>query len=452
MDKLKLIFCFSMTSISSKQFFQTADYSAELKSFSSSKEEFCSNQLSKETFHASSCTIDKVTRAFHIASAAICSVSLASYLLPSLSNYTFAALTTSALYSAIASPLLSAATPYVLGAACLITARKVLGAIVGHLICPATLITLAYSLAATTRKVLSVIIKRFNSPETLSTIHDSLPPSIGEQREMHFDLLKHHGFVVKRMTVKKLGVKYDAFLIGLESTIHNGNWCLNPQGNAVVTDEILDSLAFGNAQLGLNTLIVNPPGVGNSKGWPTTKHMGDAQEAGMQLLEHTVKAKNVVLNGWSLGAGALSRAVLEHNFQKARANGTRYMMISDRSFDRLAHAAGCMIFRLATPILRLLSQEMDSVQAAKKLEKHNIKHLVIQKGFHYPSGTMSSMGDGVITKESSLAQGLQEAGMTEDSRLQFILDSSIYHCAPLPQGVQSKVKEEIQNFISQTSS
>jgi hypothetical protein len=393
--------------INTTQFFQEERYKSAFYEYKSSQEEFCTKELSKESFVASSTTLNKVNAVFNKAAFILTTLAI-SLKLERVSKYTFP------IVKSLAIPQLSFFTPYSIPLGIFIIARKIVSIAISHLIYPATLLT---------------------------------PSNVDQCRQSHFRRLEARNFILKRVTIEKSGIAYDAFLIGNSRTIHNGNWCLSSPGNAVVSDLHLEEIAIENhTKYGLNTLIVNGPSVGNSKGWPTTQRLADSQEAGMQFLENNVNAKNIVLKGQSLGGGALSQAILDHNFAPASSKNIHYMLISDRSFDTLSNAASKLTFRIASPILRLLGLEFNGVKGAKKLQELNIKHVVIQKGELNDSYKLYS--DGVIDSEASLAYGMINEDLTESERLTYLLDPNISHNGPLPESTQGQLEQNIYNFIN----
>ncbi|MFT5317291.1 MAG: hypothetical protein ACI8RA_000536 [Chlamydiales bacterium] len=172
----------------------------------------------------------------------------------------------------------------------------------------------------------------------------------------------------------------------------------------------------------------------------------------MQFLENTVKAEKIVLKGHSLGNGALSEAILDHDFSEANQRSIRYMVVSDRSFDKLSNAASKMIFILAGPILKILGVELNGVKAAKKPESLDIKHVVIQRGFSQNEHTeeMELLDDGVIPGDASLAYGLQRAGLHASDRLSYLLDEDISHNYDLPRPIELRLQALISNFVQET--
>ena len=167
----------------------------------------------------------------------------------------------------------------------------------------------------------------------------------------------------------------------------------------------------------------------------------------MQYLEKVVKAEEIILQGHSLGGGAIGKAVLSHDFSTAKKNGTRYLAISDRTFDKLSNAAGFMHFRLVNPILRFLGMELDSVKAAKKLKKEGIHHIVTQRSDcdsdENGAFRRKFVSDGVIPGEASLPEGLESANLLDPKHTTLLHSPFVAHNDYIDFGYMSGLSDGI---------
>lgn len=195
------------------------------------------------------------------------------------------------------------------------------------------------------------------------------------------DALNQEGYIVRHVALEKKGVRYSGLLIGHSSTINNGKWALQATGNLEPVEHSANDFALIYREMQFNTLVINGPAVGRSKGQATPESMGDAQEVGISFLETALKAKKIVIAGRSLGGAAVGQALLKHTFKE----GVNYLVIRQMTFDRAsnicAKTVGNIFSILEWPVAKLVQGvgcEMDSVAASRKLQQLGIKEVIVQ--------------------------------------------------------------------------
>ncbi len=219
-------------------------------------------------------------------------------------------------------------------------------------------------------------------------------------------------FIVRHVILEKNGIRYSGLLIGHPETINNGCWIMHATGNYGLIELDAKKFAKKNHKRGFNTLLINGPGVGRSKGSANPETMGDAQEIGISFLENAIKAHKIVLSGYSLGGAAIGQAVLKHEFK----SDIQYTVVLDKTFDSLNHIIKC-IFRkfhlcINLNLIAWLGFEMDTTAALKKLEDNKIVQIIIQKSNCASPSTKipiaSFEDDGVIPAEASLGLAMNQ--------------------------------------------
>lgn len=259
---------------------------------------------------------------------------------------------------------------------------------------------------------------------------------IKKQGENQIFNLKAKGCITRKISLYKSGIRYDAVLVTHQKTIRNGNWTINALGNCMTMESSVYQLAKENFKNRCNTLLINGPSVSQSGGWPTRYQMGAGFEAGLRFLEQEVQATHILMRGFSLGGGMLGEAILNHKFKR----DTRYLLISDRSFNRLSTIAGALAGAFVKPILRLIGMELDGVGAARKLSQLGISQIVIQHTSKDGAGS-----DGIIPDNSSLAYELHK---DKNLKNKFFLESElITHNGELPEEIKKGLIHQIQKFI-----
>ncbi len=322
-------------------------------------------------------------------------------------------------------------------------------------------IIFALALLIVIRKVLAVIINH--------AVYIAVPPSyfnkLDSKRVDLFNDLTRANFECRRVALNKSGIDYDSFVFEHEDTKGNGQWVIMAGGNGWRGEGVSQERFEKFKNLGFNILFVNGPGVSRSSGFPTSYSIGAGQEAGLQFLEKTVKAKKMLLFGTSLGGGAQSEAILSHEFK----DDIDYLVWSDRTFDYLSNAASRMVTALAKPIFFLLGIELDGIAGARKLQTLGITHIVTQnsraivtQNAKADNGVLPLTGkienfdkagsDGVIPNDASLYVGLRLAGMQDSERLKCFGCPWVDHNGDLPHSIESLVGQEITAFLAKTRS
>lgn len=255
-----------------------------------------------------------------------------------------------------------------------------------------------------------------------------------QEESQFFTNLQKHGFVTQKISLHKSGVAYDATIVGHKDTISNGKWVVHALGKGMAMENSISELAQENRAKGVNTLLINGPAVGRSRGYPTRYQLGAGFEAGLQFLEKEVKATHIAFKGLSLGGGMMSEAVQTHEFDTSKV---KYLGISDRSFSYLSSTAASFVGFIATVAFFLTGTELDGVAGAEKLKKLNIEHIIIQHSSPNNQGT-----DGVIKDRVALAPALEKA-----PNRTFLLSPQIPHNGYLPSDVESQLNAKIKEFF-----
>lgn len=308
---------------------------------------------------------------------------------------------------------------------CAIVSRKIR-------LAPPALSYASYAIIALViRKIVSTVIGYVVYPATTMSRTELT------QAEIHaFEHLNQEGFITQKISLRKSGVTYDAIIIGHKDTIANGKWSIHALGDYMAIEQVADSVPADNKAVGANTLLINGPGVGRSKGYPTRYQMGAGFEAGLQFLEKEVKATHIAMKGLSLGGGMMAEAALAHQFDTSKV---KYLSISDRTFSRLSDIAAAFVGFVATAAFFLTGAELDGISGAEKLKKLKIEHIIIQHGSKDNKGT-----DGVIPDCVALAPALEKA-----STRTFLLSSDVPHNEGLPLAIQKPLLEKLQKFFEQ---
>ncbi len=288
-------------------------------------------------------------------------------------------------------------------------------------------------LALSLRKMASATIGFLVYPVTLNSIQLNMQ-ELGKEAK---DKLNEMDFIVKKITLKKSGTNYAALLVTHPDTVQNGNWIINALGNCGAYEYLMTLYAVRNYNRNCNTLIVNGPAVGESGGWPTRYQMGACFEAGIRFLEEEVKATHIIMHGLSLGGGMMGEAILQHDFSKK----IQYLSISDRTFSRLSSIVGALFSKMVVPLMYLSGSELDGIEAARKLTRLNIQHIIVQHVSEDDEDT-----DGVIPDQVSLAYELHQEPEC-DNRI-FLESNEIEHGEPHPSHIKEQLDQRIQQFLA----
>lgn len=315
-------------------------------------------------------------------------------------------------------------------------ARKIVEIAIGYASYPVATVSLINSSV----KLSDYLLDKFPGlEEQFSSLSLS---GLQKTKKMEVESLLEEGFFVKNVTLFKSGVKYDAVLISHPKTIDNGNWAIHALGNGMAMEDHIYAFAKQDLiQPQCSTLLVNGPSVGESGGWPTRYQLGAGFEAGLQFLEKEIKAKKVIMHGFSLGGGMLAEAILNHDFTAGLKNKTDYLFIADRTFSRLSTIAGAMISTIVKPIFYLVGMELDGIGAARKLSQLGIKQIVIQHTSEDGTGS-----DGVIYDDASLAYVLKKDPINKE-HITFIESTQMNHNGNLPGNNALELKTQIHHFL-----
>lgn len=273
--------------------------------------------------------------------------------------------------------------------------------------------------------------------------------------------LKRHGYDVEPITLWKSGSYFTGVVITHPKRQNNGNWYLTALGNnQPLRDRNFESCVDIADYFDCNLLIINPPSMNGSGGWPLPWQQGACYDASLSFLEDKAGAKKIIMEGFSLGAALLLQGVLAHAF---KTDSVRYMMISMSTFsslknvaasfvdlfirflkfsDRVAHRASQIAYAIATPILWLAGQELDAVEGSKKLSQLGIRHIVIQ---HAEKQKGNYTSDGLIPDRGGLAYQLHREGV--ENKKVFIESDTIVHAWHHPPEVENPLIEQINTFL-----
>lgn len=296
-------------------------------------------------------------------------------------------------------------------------------------------------MALATRKIIAVAIGYIAYPVTKLSQSERI--SLQDKENIQIENLKRRNFIVQKRTLYKSGIEYEALLVG--DPQKTKKWTLQALGNMMAVEDNIENFACENYSKGSScTMFVKPSSEGLRGAYPTRFQLGAGLEAGMQLLEKQFNPTHILLDGFSIGGGTLSEAILNHDFKTGKENGIQYLAISRVTFDSLANMAG-KITCIAKLLCFLCGMDLDGVAAARKLSKEGIEQIVIQHKSPYEGDS-----DGVIPDDASLAQALHEEGLNKT----FLESSSISHSYQYPQDIkdtlQQKISEFFENSISTT--
>ena len=203
---------------------------------------------------------------------------------------------------------------------------------------------------------------------------DRMRQQLSEDSDIHEKIVRH-------VVLERNGVKYSGTLITDPITIHNGNWLLQATGNAALVENHAYGLLTNPSLSSYNFLLINNPNVGRSLGSFSVETMGQAQELGIRFLETAVRAKNIMLSGFSLGGGAIGQAIMQHKFRK----DINYTVNMQMTFDKSHRVVTKQIKqkwlrRVVKSIVRWTGQEIDTLPACRKLQSLNIPLIITQRG------------------------------------------------------------------------
>ena len=98
-----------------------------------------------------------------------------------------------------------------------------------------------------------------------------------------------------------------------------------------------------------NTLLVNCPAVGASKGNSTPKSMADAQELGVSYVETALRSIKLSWPGGSIGGAAMAMAVMKHDFKEGVVT---YLSVSQMTFGRASAVSTKLVSKIAARLFK----------------------------------------------------------------------------------------------------
>ena len=230
--------------------------------------------------------------------------------------------------------------------------------------------------------------------------------------------LSREDFLIRHIVFERNKTRYSGYIIGKKNSLSSRKWALVATGNNSPVEAELIRCARIFARYNINVCAVNGPSVGRSEGLATPKTIGEVQDLGICFLENAVKANKIILDGISLGAAALSQAILIHKFKRE----IKYLVIREMSFDLASNICGATVGRMSTILGSLTERlviwsgcEMDSVAASEKLQEQDITEIIIQRtDKEIAEGEIPKREDfeydGRIFPEATLAGGIIKSG------------------------------------------
>ena len=104
-----------------------------------------------------------------------------------------------------------------------------------------------------------------------------MDPEIATMESESIKALKEDGFTVQKVVIIKSGVRYSATLIYHETTQYNNRWIIDALGRNGLMEKCLKEIGRGNFWAHrCNSLVINGPSLGSSKGFPTRYQLGAA--------------------------------------------------------------------------------------------------------------------------------------------------------------------------------
>lgn len=248
------------------------------------------------------------------------------------------------------------------------------------------------------------------------------------------------GYILKRVTFHKSGATFSGAVCTHRKIINNGSWAIHALGVRSAWEQQIEALSQKNYALGLNTLVINGPGIGDSTGYPTRYQIGACFETGLQYLENVIKANRILMYGYSFGGGSLAEGILNHDFSYGQQKNIKYLFVADRTFDHLQHIAGKTVCSLLYPLFAAVGMQLDGVEAAKKLSSLGIRQIIIQ-------GCDES--DDVIVDTVALAKAIKQN--TSLCNTQILESSEIAHHQTLPLEIKNALDQEILTFLERST-
>lgn len=230
----------------------------------------------------------------------------------------------------------------------------------------------------------------------------------------------------KRIGIEVDGYHVDVVLMGKTSTLANGKWVLQSNGNG----ELYEYGRFASRSFkqiltdtNSNALVFNYPGVGASSGTPNQEILVKVYKALLTFLEDAEKgvgAKKIIGMGFSIGGGVQGEALKTHTL----SSRVKYLFIKDRSFSEIARVPETLpsrVMQFLGKLIRLLGWNLDSATSSKALKAPEIILQTAQvKRYTELQNSKCIIGDAVISAEASLAKTLLDDPQCDKKNKVFI--------------------------------
>lgn len=296
------------------------------------------------------------------------------------------------------------------------------------------IIIFPWGLYSFTRYVIQrlIMIPLYPAQSRIAKYFSQIPINIKQLdriREESMKLLNKKGYIVRPVFLQKNNICYNGLLIGHKDTIKNRQWVLQATSNYEPIEHTAETYSqIYKERSGFNTLLINGPGVGRSKGEANPENMGAAFEASISFLEMVVKAKKIAIAGRSLGGSAISEAINQHKFKP----GISYLVIRQMTFDKVSNMCSKVVANIFPRVSRIVSRivkikslvkwagcEIDSVYASKKLSDLGIREVIVQAADKTIDGKAvpnkeNFVSDGVIFARASLGYRLIKDKVTNN--------------------------------------
>lgn len=242
---------------------------------------------------------------------------------------------------------------------------------------------------------------------------------LDEQRSQLASTLAGKGFIVRHLKLNYQDICYSGLLIAHNKTYLNNKWAIQATGMADPIEKHLTEIDYVEKyhSIGYNLIMMNGPGVGRSEGQATGQTIGHPQHAALQFLESSMKAKRIVLAGFSLGGAAIAQATLLHTFEPKER---QYLIVKQMTFDKISNVVKQFtslpgiqfVAKKIASVIEQSSCETSCVEASIKLAQLDIHEVIIQSG----TDSENFLDDAMIAKEASLAVRLLSEGITHAKR------------------------------------
>jgi len=266
-------------------------------------------------------------------------------------------------------------------------------------------------------------------------------------RKIDLKEIEANNWKIKLITMEVDGIKFQAVIMGKPNTFNNGRWTLHSGGIKETIHSTLNYDLFREKflkKLNSNAILFNAPDVlmGAS---PNRSAYIKAYKAMLQFLEDKIQAKEIILDGYSLGGGIQGEGLDGHVFKK----NVKYVCIKNRTFSCLQSAVKEKTrWRFLGFLIYLFGWNIDTASSSKKLKQ---KEIIIQASYAQSSELNSSLtlrqlkNDGVITPKSSLAASLNK----DKNKTFFALNNKHKHSSSLSDNEISSLTKLVNKLLLQ---